>query len=200
MTQEDLQQMERFERATFFNLLSGFKSPVLVGTRSDSGISNLGLFSSLVHMGANPPLLGFILRPTTVPRHTYQNIRETGSFTVNHVSEPMYRQAHQASAKYAETASEFEQTGLEAVFSEGLSAPYVGESPLRLGLDFEEEHLIRANGTRLIVGRVKEIWIDEAIQAAEGWFDPQTLGLVGVGGLENYYRLTRIDRLPYARP
>jgi flavin reductase (DIM6/NTAB) family NADH-FMN oxidoreductase RutF len=192
--------MERLERATFFNLLSGFKSPVLVGTCSGQGIHNLALFNSLVHIGANPPLLGFILRPTTVPRHTYQNIQETGGFTLNHVSETMYRQAHQTSAKYEEDASEFEQTGLEAVFSEGLNAPYVGESPLRLGLEFEEEHVIKANHTRLIVGRVKEIWMKESIQLSEGWFDPQTLDLVGVGGLENYYRLSRIDRLPYARP
>jgi len=200
MTQEDLQQMERLERATFFNLLSGFKSPVLIGTRSGRGIPNLGLFSSLVHVGANPPLLGFILRPTTVPRHTYQNIQQTGSFTMNHVSEALYRQAHQTSAKYAESASEFELTGLTPVFSEGLEAPYVAESPLRLGLHFEEEHLIRANSTRLIVGRVKEIWMDENLEAEEGWFDPQALDLVGVAGLENYYRLFRIDRLPYARP
>ncbi|MCJ8275234.1 MAG: flavin reductase family protein, partial [Bdellovibrionales bacterium] len=45
------------------NSLSGFKSANLVGTQSKDGQTNLAMFSSFFHLGANPPLMGFVLRP-----------------------------------------------------------------------------------------------------------------------------------------
>lgn len=194
------QKMDKRVRTTFFNLLSGFKSPVLIGTISKSGSTNLALFSSLVHIGANPPLLGFILRPTTVARHTYQNIMDTGSYTINHITESLFQKGHQASAKYPEDVSEFEEIGLDSEYTSFGPAPYLKESPIRLGLRFVEEHIIQANGTRLMVGEVMEIQYPEEMVVEEGWFDPTSLGLVGVAGLETYFTLHYLDRLPYARP
>ncbi len=200
ISRDQLQTMDRLVRATFFNLTSGFKSPVLIGTISSTQQTNLGLFSSLIHIGANPPLLGFILRPTTVPRHTYANIKATGMYTLNHVTHSILDQAHQASAKYASEVSEFDAVGLTPIFSASCKAPYVTESPLRMGLRLVEEHPIEANGTRLIVGEVTEIWIEEDLVQQDGWFDPSNLDLVAVAGLEGYFRVQFDKRLPYARP
>ena len=58
-----------------------FSGVLLVGWTA-----NAHVFSSITHLGSNPALLHFTLRPNTVPRDTYKNIRENCVFTVNHVS------------------------------------------------------------------------------------------------------------------
>ncbi len=77
---DDIAAMDDRYRVFFVNALSGFKAAHLVGTTSatEEGQDNLALFSSVVHIGANPPLLGMISRPHTVPRHTLENIQATG--------------------------------------------------------------------------------------------------------------------------
>ena len=58
----------------------------LIATKSNDGFPNVAVFSSVTHLGSNPPLLGFITRPAFVPRNTYENIRKTGIYTINHIS------------------------------------------------------------------------------------------------------------------
>ena len=55
---------------SFFNSLSGAKPGFLIGSGSKSD-ENVAIFNSITHLGANPPLLGFIQRPVNVERHTY---------------------------------------------------------------------------------------------------------------------------------
>ena len=50
------------------------------------------MFSSVTHVGSNPPILGFICRPTTVTRDTYTNIKETGFYTINHIQESNFKE------------------------------------------------------------------------------------------------------------
>ncbi|MEO8762599.1 MAG: flavin reductase, partial [Bacteroidia bacterium] len=108
----DILGFEQRYRATFINSLGGFKSLALIGTRGSNGTTNLATFNSLFHIGANPPLFGFIIRPDSVERHTLNNIYETGSLTINHVSEGFYMAAHQTSARYDSSISEFSATKL----------------------------------------------------------------------------------------
>ena len=75
-TNKDIQEFEHLYKINLVNSLSGYKSANLIGTLSKEGKENLAVFSSVVHLGSSPPILGFILRPTTVPRDTYKNIRE----------------------------------------------------------------------------------------------------------------------------
>ena len=51
------------------------------------GQTNLAIFSQIFHIGANPPLVGILVRPDSVDRHTLRNIRETSWFTINHIQE-----------------------------------------------------------------------------------------------------------------
>ena len=69
--QSDLAQMKDRERARFVNCLSGFKSANVIGTRDRHQQDNLAIVSSVVHLGSNPPFLGFIMRPQSVTRHTW---------------------------------------------------------------------------------------------------------------------------------
>ncbi|MCK7516855.1 MAG: flavin reductase family protein [Ignavibacteriales bacterium] len=78
ITKENILQFEKLYRTNLFNSLSGFKSANLIGTISKEGKTNLAIFSSVIHVGANPPLMGLLMRPVSVERHTYHNIKETG--------------------------------------------------------------------------------------------------------------------------
>jgi len=192
---------ERKDRywANFFNTLSGVRSSVLIGTSNAKGQHNLAIFNSLVHLGANPPLLGFILRPTTVPRGTYKNIKDTGLYTINHITTDMIDQAHQTSAKYETEESEFEATGLTPKFTEHSQAPYVKESPIKMMLEFQEEHLVM-NGTRLIVGHVKEVLLNAQIIEEDGSIKMADENLIATSGLYHYHRIKFLNKKGYSRP
>ncbi len=196
----DIMQMERLVRQAFVNGLSGFRSAVLVGTANAAGQTNLALFNSLTHIGANPPYLGLLFRPTTVARHTYDNIRRTGQYTINHVPPAMVQQAHQTSAKYPAEISEFDACGFTPQYTPLLSAPYVEESSIKIGLEYVEEYLIEVNDTILLIGKVLEVLLPEAAMLASGHINMEEWGSTAVNGLDTYYSAERLIRLGYARP
>ena len=186
-------------RRNFMNTLPGLRGLHLLGTKGHRGTPNLGVFNSVVHLGATPPLLGFVLRPLTVPRHTYHNILAQGYFTLNTVHPDFLAQAHQSSANYALSESEFSAVGLTPTYTDTHPAPYVAESAIKIGLALEEEHSIAANGTRFIVGRVVEIMVpDQAVQE-DGHVDHTVLDTVACSGLETYFRGEQLARFDYAR-
>ena len=95
LSKETIQNLPKIHRLNLINSCTGYKSANLIATKTTDGISNVAIFSSITHLGSDPALLGFILRPTTVPRNTYKNIEDLGYFTVNHVTESMIVDAHQ---------------------------------------------------------------------------------------------------------
>ena len=107
-SKEGIHHLKHLYRINLINSCSGYKSANLLGSISKEGITNVAVFSSVTHLGSNPPTLGFILRPTTVPRNTYKNIKEAGVFTINHIHEGILEDAHHTSAKYSEEISEFD--------------------------------------------------------------------------------------------
>lgn len=199
----DIAAMPRIPRLTLVNAISGFKSANLVGTLGANKVANLAIFSSAVHIGSDPPLLGIVTRPVDgdlkTTRHTYHNIRESGFFTLNHVHADMVRAAHQTSVSYPEDVSEFEAVGLTPLYSETLPAPYVAESRIRMGLAYVEEYPIRANNTILLIGKVIELTLPEACLDAAGNLDLALANTVALSGLDTYHQTTPLARLGYAR-
>lgn len=191
--------MEGRTRATLINKVAGYKTANLIGTRSAGGVANLALFNSVVHLGANPPYLGFILRPTTVPRHTYENLMESRCYTINQVTTGIHQRAHCTSGKFPKGTSEFESCGLTPLYRDDFQAPYVTESAIKIGLTFEEEHLI-CNGTRLIVGRVEHLYLPKSAIGSDGDVALEDLDTVAIGGLDTYYRGVKLGRYGYSRP
>lgn len=192
--------MEQRYRATFINSLGGFKSVVLVGTADKEGATNLAIFNSLFHIGANPPLCGLVFRPDSVERHTLSNIETTGFYTINQLSEEIYTKAHQTSARYPKDQSEFEATGLTPEFREGFQAPFVAESVLRFGLELREKIPLALNGTILVIGQITDVWLPDGILQADGFVDLEQAGTLTCSGLDSYHRTQRIARLSYAKP
>lgn len=197
---DDITAMDKRYRVNFINSLPGFKSANLIGTQNSDGHTNLAVFSSVIHMGSNPPLFGFVTRPTVVPRHTYRNLKQTGHFTLNHIHPGIFKAAHQSSARYPEEVSEFDAVGLTPVFSEKIKAPYVRESSIKIGLELVEEHNITANGTILVIGRVLELFLSKEIIGEDGFLDLEKAETVCISGLDAYHKTQKLDRLPYAKP
>ncbi|MGC1514852.1 MAG: flavin reductase, partial [Maribacter sp.] len=132
-TKAQLLELPSRYKAHLINSCTGYKSANLLGSVSKTGQPNLAIFNSVVHIGSNPPMLGFIVRPLTVPRDTYSNFKETGFFTVNQVHKGIIKQAHHTAASYEKDTSEFEKTGLTPTYLEDFQAPYVVESAIKIG-------------------------------------------------------------------
>ena len=199
-TSETLLDLENHERAHLINSLGGFKSLALVGTSDSKGNTNLAVFSSVFHVGANPPLIGLIFRPSPPERNTYSNIIETGFYTINHVNETIYKQAHQTSARYDKVISEFEITGLTPEYKDAFFAPYVTESNIQLGIEFKEKIDLTINNTILIIGKITQIYIPETCLSADGFVDIEKANTVTCSGLDSYHKTVQLDRLSYAKP
>ena len=192
--------MEQRYRVKFINCLNGFKSVNLIGTRSSSGQTNAAIFSSVFHLGANPPLVGFIVRPDSVERHTYENILETGVYTINHVNEDIFVNAHQTSARYNREESEFEKCGLGEEYLNDFAAPYVKESVVKLGMVLRDTKKIELNDTILMIGEIKRVYLNERIVGTDGFVDLEAAGSITCCGLDSYHTTQRLCRLSYAKP
>lgn len=198
-SREDILQMPKVPRLNMINALSGFKSASLIGTLDGSGQENLAIFNSVIHVGSNPPLLGLLIRPLTVPRHTYQNIKETGWFTVNHIRKEFYKKAHHTSGKFRKDISEFDACDFEPVYSELCLAPYVKESVIRIGLSYEEETEIKANGTILLIGAVRELTVPSETIKDDGFIDLEMAGSLTISGLDSYHETGQLSREAFVR-
>lgn len=199
-TRADIDALPQRYRAAMVNSVSGFKSASMIGTASADGQSNLCVVSSVVHLGSNPPLLGFIMRPPVVPRHTYENIIATGFYTINHITSTQYRQAHQSSARYSREVSEFEAVGLPAGWREGFHAPFVQGAPVVIGMKLLRDVPLEENDTRLMIGEVAWMEVPDDCLSADGYVDIEQANTVTISGLDSYHRTERLARLTYAKP
>jgi len=139
-----------------------------------------------------------VTRPATVDRHTLSNILATGYWTLNHVHSQIAEQAHQCSARY--NLSEFEATGLTPLFEKEISAPFVAESRIRYALQLKEILDITSNNTKLIVGEVTFIYLDDGLQETDGGINLEQADTLASTALDTYFRITRYRQLPYAKP
>ena len=200
LTKEDIQNTERIKRLNIINSITGIKPANLIGTISNDGKTNLAIFSSVIHLGSNPALIGFILRPDReAGQHTFDNIKDNGSYTINHIHESFIEQAHYTSAKFSRDESEFDKCALTEEFIADHKAPFVKESTLKLGMKIVQTIPIELNGTVLIIGEVEHLIIPDAAMDDQGQIDLSQPNDVGISGLNTYYKLEKIAQFPYAR-
>jgi len=197
---KEIQDMERVKRLNLINSITGISPANLIGTISNDSIENLSIFSSVIHIGSNPPLIGFILRPTeNNSRDTCENIIETNKFTINHIHSDMIQKSHYTSAKFKKNESEFKKCQLTPEYLNSFLAPYVKESYVKIGLNLEDIQLIKSNGCRLIIGSVEHIYVPDNALHKNGNIQLELLNSIGVSGLDTYYSLNKITQYSYAR-
>lgn len=198
-SQIEIESLEKIYRANLINAISGYKPANLIGTISKSGNTNLAIFSSVIHLGANPALLGLIVRPAKVPRHSYENMKETGFFTINHIHKSFVEKAHFTSAKFDRTESEFDACKLTPEFEDGFLAPFVKESDIKIGLRLVDEIPISLNETILMIGKIEHIYFPSEIINQSGNLDLEKAQTIAVSGLESYYLPSKLASFPYAK-
>jgi len=200
LSNAQIMDMEQRKRAQLINSISGFRSVALIGTIDTQGQTNLAIFSSIVHIGSNPPLLSFIMRPDSVERHTLSNIMETGCYTINHINCSMYEKAHQTSARYPKNVSEFDAAQLTPQFKDGFIAPFVKESHIQIGMEFKERVPIHINQTSMIIGEIKWVHYPDHCLLEDGFIDIEKAGTITSSGVDSYHTTQLLQKLEYAKP
>jgi flavin reductase (DIM6/NTAB) family NADH-FMN oxidoreductase RutF len=197
---EDIEKMDHLYRINLINSCSGYKSANLIGTKSLGGLENVAIFSSVTHIGSDPQLLGFFLRPTSVFRNTYDNIKETGCYTINHVHETIIAEAHHTSAKYPEEISEFDVTKLESEYKNSIQTPFVKNAPVQLLMDYVNEYPIKENGTILVIGKINSLYIQGGLLENDGFINLSKAKIAAINGLDGYAIPKLKTRFDYQRP
>ena len=196
----DIDKMSKIFRLNLINSITGYKSANLIGTKTDDKINNVAVFSSVTHLGSDPPLIGFITRPENGNRNTYNNILKNKLFTINHIKKNQIISAHQSSAKYPKNVSEFDKTDLKAEFKNNFDAPFVKDSPVQIGCSFVNKYFIKENKTTLMIGEIEMLFIDEKLLLEDGFVQLDKEDIITVNGVNGYALPKLIKRIPYARP
>jgi flavin reductase (DIM6/NTAB) family NADH-FMN oxidoreductase RutF len=143
-----------------------------ISTADSRGRANLAPYSFFNGCGDAPPLVMFAQtgrksRPEPV-KDSIANIRETGEFACNIVSQALKGPMNLSSGTYEPEVDEFEVAGLTRTPGRSISAPHVGEAPAvlecRLVKIIEDLPSWREHAFNIIViGEVVGVHIDEAI-------------------------------------
>ncbi|REE79867.1 flavin reductase (DIM6/NTAB) family NADH-FMN oxidoreductase RutF [Lutibacter oceani] len=197
---DEIHQLEHLYKINLINSCAGYKSANLIATKSTENNTNVAIFSSVIHLGSTPPLLGFILRPTSVPRNTYENIIKTGFYTINHIHKNILKDAHHTSAKYKSTISEFDVTNLETDYKKNFFAPFVKDCPIQIGMKYIEEYDIKLNNTKLVIGEIQELHIKDELIQKDGFINLSEGNIATINGLNGYAIPKLKERFEYQRP
>lgn len=200
VTAQDLQKMDKIIRKNLVNSATGYKSANFLATKSTTGIPNVAVFNSVFHLGSQPALLGIVLRTQTAPKDSYENIRETGYFTLNHLQENMIGQAHEMILQQKQQPSAFDIRGLEQEYLDDFYAPYVKQSSIKLGCKYVNETPIKENGALILIAGIEHIYFEAGIEMPDGWLRLDDAGSVVINGLDGYALPSLLERFHYARP
>jgi flavin reductase (DIM6/NTAB) family NADH-FMN oxidoreductase RutF len=196
----DIDNLEHLFKINLINSCSGYKSANLIGTASESGVENVSVFSSVTHIGSSPAIFGFFLRPTTVIRNTYENLKSSGFYTINHIHKNIIEDAHHTSAKYDASISEFNMTHLKSEYKNNFPAPFVEGAPIQIAMQFVEEYNIKANNTILVIGKVVGLNIEDHLIEQDGFVNLVKGEVAAINGLDGYAIPEEKVRFGYQRP
>jgi flavin reductase (DIM6/NTAB) family NADH-FMN oxidoreductase RutF len=164
------------------------------------GRANLAPFSFFNGCGDAPPMVMFAQtgrksRPEPV-KDSIANIRETGEFACNIVSQALKDAMNLSSGTYQPEVDEFELAGLTKAPGKAISAPHVAEAPAVLecklvkivdDLPSWREHAFNI----MIIGEVVGVHIDDAI-VKDGRVDVLGYNPVARMGYKDYTTVTDI--------
>ncbi len=163
-------------------------------------MDNVAVFSSVTHLGSNPALFSFVQRPLGHGAgHTYENLKETGHITLNHLNMDLVKKAHQSSAKYESEVSEFEELHIEKLVRDGFKAPFVKEAIIQVGARYENEYYLKENKCILVICRITDIYMNDGLQLEDGFVNLEKAGTVTINGLDGYATGQLNERWSYAQ-
>ncbi|RMF45053.1 MAG: flavin reductase family protein [Anaerolineae bacterium] len=198
--------LESLSWQSCYKLLSGAVVPRPIGwvsTLDEAGRPNLAPFSFFTVVCAAPPTVLFcpMVRGSDGARKdTLRNVRATGEFVVNIVTETLLERMNLTSAELPAGESEFAFAGLTPIPSAVVRPLRVAESPIHLECRVQQviEISDQPGGGSIVIGEVVHLHVDDALLAAEDKIDPQALHAVGRLGGPWYCRAEA--EIPLKRP
>jgi flavin reductase (DIM6/NTAB) family NADH-FMN oxidoreductase RutF len=191
--------------ADIYKLMIGIIIPrpiAFVSSIDVAGVRNLAPFSYFTACSSNPPVVCFCTSVRSGPRphkDTLENIRATGEFVVNVVSEEIAEQMNKTSAEVAPEVDEFVLSGLTPVASDLVKPPRVAESKAQMECKLRQIVPVseKPGGGILVLGEVLRFHILESV--LDGFkVDPEKLNAIGRMGGPTYVRTD--DRFNMERP
>jgi flavin reductase (DIM6/NTAB) family NADH-FMN oxidoreductase RutF len=185
-----------------YKLLIGSIVPRPIGfvsTVSPDGVRNLAPFSFFNGVCGNPPVVCFSTSYREPRKDTYVNVKATGEFVVNIVSEEFAEKMNLCSGEYPYGVDEFQVSGLTPVPSDLVAPPRVQEAHVNMECKLLQivDVSTRPLGGSLILGEVIRFHVDDSL-VDNFRIDPDKLRAIGrMGG--NEYARTR-DRFEMIRP
>ncbi len=178
-----------------------------VSSVDTGGTLNLAPFSYFTLCSSNPPYVVFSPAhrgPGKPPKDTLHNVRETGDFVVNTVSEDFLTQMNSTAADFPHDIDEFVVSGLTPIPSERVKSPRVGEAHVQMECVLHDVITLsdKPGGGSLVIGEIVLMHVDKAVLAdpAKDLFkiDPEKLRAIGRMGGPTYARTT--DLIDLQRP
>ena len=187
---------------TAYKLIVGAVVPrpiAFVSTISTDGVYNLAPFSFFNGVCADPPVVLFCPMNRNPSKDTLINVRATGEFVINIVSEEIADKMNVCSGDYPHGEDEFKISGLTPVPSGLVRPPRVLES--HVNMECKLMQIVEASskpwGGNIVIGEVVRFHVDDTVLDGE-YIDPAKLRAIGrMGGAE--YSRTR-DRFEMIRP
>jgi flavin reductase (DIM6/NTAB) family NADH-FMN oxidoreductase RutF len=192
-----------------YHLLIGLVAPrpiALVTSMNEDGGLNAAPFSAYNYLCTDPPIIGIGVtdRPTGgfVPKDTARNIRRTGEFVVNVVTEDLAQQMNICATDFPAEVDELEIAGLATAPSQIVKVPRIEQA--HAALECREYTTMEIGRSRIILGRVVAIYIeDKFVDPAGPYVRADELHAIGrMNGLGSYVKtrdaFLTMPRIPYA--
>jgi flavin reductase (DIM6/NTAB) family NADH-FMN oxidoreductase RutF len=192
-----------------YKLLIGLVAPrpiALITSMDERGHLNAAPFSAFNYFGTDPPILGIGVqnRPESdyEPKDTARNIRRTGEFVVNVVTEDIAQKMNICATDFPPEVSEVEMAGFTTTPSQVVKVPRLAEA--HAALECREYATIEVGRSRIVLGRVVSAYVeDQFVDPAGPYIKAQELHAIGrMNGLGNYARtrdaFMTIPRISYA--
>ncbi len=201
-------EVKAMEQRVIYNLLIGLVAPrpiALVTSRNESGGLNAAPFSAYNYLCTDPPVVGIGVtdRPGGgfVPKDTARNIRRTGEFVVNVVTEDLLKQMNVCATDFPAEVSEIEMAGLHTTESKLVGVPRITEA--HAALECVEHATIEIGRSRIILGRVVAMYVEDRFVDPKGpYIKAEEMHAIGrMNGLGSYVRtrdaFLHQPRIPY---
>jgi flavin reductase (DIM6/NTAB) family NADH-FMN oxidoreductase RutF len=186
---------EKIPARAVYNLLIGLVAPrpiALVTSMDEEGRMNAAPFSSYNYLCTDPPVVGIgvMNKPGEhfVPKDTARNIRRTGEFVVNVVTEDLLRHMNVCATDFPADTDELEMAGLETAASTHVKVPRIAQA--HAALECKEFQTIEIGRSRIVMGRVVGFYIeDQYVDPAGPYVLAEELHAMGrMNGLGSYVR------------
>ena len=200
--------LETSPASVAYKLLIGLIAPrpiALITSMDEQGRLNAAPFSAFNYFGTDPPIVGIGVqnRPNSefAPKDTARNIRRTGEFVVNVVTEDIAEEMNICATDFPAEISEVEIAGFAVAPSQSVKVPRIAEA--HAALECREYATLEIGRSRIVLGRVVAAYVEDRFVDPTGpYIKAEELHAIGrMNGLGNYARtrdaFVTIPRISY---